>query len=103
MDIRNMKIGLRLALGFGVILAVLVLVSIAGMVFARIGRDNLVSVMAAAAAKERLAFEMKAIVLEQSAPDAARLIVLAKNEAEKLDLEALVHPINSRFLKAGGL
>ena len=67
MNIRNMKIGLRLTLGFGVILAVLVLVSIAGTVFAKIGRDNLVGVMAAAEAKERLAFEMKAIVLEQSA------------------------------------
>ena len=67
MNLRNMKIGLRLALGFGVILAVLMVVSIAATVFGKIGRDNLVAVMTAAETKERLAFEMKAIVLEQSA------------------------------------
>ena len=67
MNLRNMKIGLRLALGFGTILAVLMVVSIAATVFGKIGRDNLVAVMTAAETKERLAFEMKAIVLEQSA------------------------------------
>ncbi len=66
MILRNLKIGHRLALGFGVILAFMIAVSVGGTVLSKKSRDDLAAVLAAAGAKEGLASQMKAVVLEQS-------------------------------------
>jgi methyl-accepting chemotaxis protein len=67
MILRKLKIGSRLALGFGVVLAVMVVVSVGGTMLGTKSREDLASVLAAAGAKEKLASDMKALVLEQSA------------------------------------
>ena len=66
MLLRKLRIGSRLALGFGVILAVMIVVSVGGTALGQQSRDDLARVVAAAGAKERLAADMKALVLEQS-------------------------------------
>jgi len=66
MLLRNLKIGFRLALGFGLVLLVLVVVAVGGTLAAKSSRDELSAVLQATSAKERLAAEMKALVLEQS-------------------------------------
>jgi methyl-accepting chemotaxis protein len=66
MILRKLKIGSRLGLGFGIILAVMIVVSVGGTALGKKSRDDLSAVVAAAGAKERLAAEMKALVLEQS-------------------------------------
>src|SRR5258708_27598298 len=67
MFLRNLRIGTRLALGFGAVLAVMLTVSIAGTWLGKKGRDDLAGVVATAGAKQNLAAEMKALALEQSA------------------------------------
>jgi methyl-accepting chemotaxis protein len=67
MLLRKLKIGSRLGLGFGVILAVMMVVSVGGTALGKKSRDDLAGVVAAAGAKERLASDMKSLVLEQSA------------------------------------
>jgi X-X-X-Leu-X-X-Gly heptad repeat protein len=67
MILRKLKIGARLALGFGAILAIMMVVSVGGTALGKKSRDDLARVMEAADTKERLAAEMKALVLEQSA------------------------------------
>jgi methyl-accepting chemotaxis protein len=67
MFLRKMTIGTRLALGFGVIVAIMVLVSAGGTLLAQRSRDELAGVIEAARAKEDLAASMKALALEQSA------------------------------------
>ena len=66
MLLRKLKIGSRLAIGFGVILAVMMVVSVGGTALGTKSREDLAAVVAVASAKERLASEMKALVLEQS-------------------------------------
>jgi methyl-accepting chemotaxis protein len=67
MILRKLKIGARLALGFGAILAIMMVVSVGGTALGKKSRNDLVAVIDNADAKERLAAEMKALVLEQSA------------------------------------
>src|SRR5258708_40052119 len=67
MFLRNLRIGTRLALGFGAVLAVMLTVSIAGTWLGKKSRDDLAGVVATAGAKQNLAAEMKALALEQSA------------------------------------
>ena len=67
MFLRNLKIGSRLALGFGAVLAILMAVSVGGTWLAQKSRDDFAAVSAAAANKQGLAAEMKALALEQSA------------------------------------
>src|SRR5258707_2838228 len=67
MILRKMRIGTRLALGFGAILAIMLVVSVGGTALGKKSRDELAAVLAAAGAKEALAAEMKALALEQSA------------------------------------
>ncbi len=67
MFLRNMRIGTRLALGFGAILAVMVTVSVSSTWLGKKSRDDLAGVAAAVGAKQSLAAEMKALALEQSA------------------------------------
>jgi methyl-accepting chemotaxis protein len=66
MMLRKIRIGTRLALGFGVILAIMVAVAVGGTALGTKSRDDLALVVEAATAKERLAAEMKSLVLEQS-------------------------------------
>lgn len=66
MLLRKLKIGSRLAIGFGVILAVMMIMSVGGTALGTKSREELATVVAVASAKERLASEMKALVLEQS-------------------------------------
>ncbi|MBL0140842.1 MAG: MCP four helix bundle domain-containing protein [Betaproteobacteria bacterium] len=67
MILRNLKIGTRLAVGFGMFVVMMVVGAIGGTVLMTKGREDLTGVLQAAAAKENLAAEMKALALEQSA------------------------------------
>ena len=67
MMLRNLRIGTRLALGFGAVLAIMLAVSVAGTWLGKKSRDDLASVIATAGAKQNVATEMKALALEQSA------------------------------------
>ena len=67
MFLRNLRIGTRLALGFGAIVAILLTVSVAATWLGKKSRDDLAAVVATAGAKQNLAAEMKALALEQSA------------------------------------
>jgi methyl-accepting chemotaxis protein len=66
MILRNVAIGTRLALGFGAILAVLLVVSAGGTTLGSKSRKDLAAVTATATAKERLASDMQRLVLERS-------------------------------------
>jgi len=66
MLLRKLKIGSRLAIGFGVILAVMMVVSVGGTALGTKSRNDLAGVVEVAGAKERLASDMKSLVLEQS-------------------------------------
>ena len=67
MFLRNLRIGTRLALGFGAVLAIMLAVSLAGTWLGKKSRDELAAVAATVGAKQNLAAEMKALALEQSA------------------------------------
>src|SRR5438477_4913709 len=67
MFLRNLRIGSRLTLGFGVVLAILMIVSVGGTWLAQKTRRDSGAVVAMAAEKQNLAVEMKALALEQSA------------------------------------
>ena len=67
MLLRKLKIGTRLALGFGAILAIMMAVSLSGTWLGTKSRDDLAIVHEAAGNKLNLAAEMKALALEQSA------------------------------------
>jgi methyl-accepting chemotaxis protein len=67
MVLRKLRIGTRLALGFGAILAIMMVVSVAGTWLGKKSRDDLAAVHDASAAKISLANDMKALALEQSA------------------------------------
>jgi methyl-accepting chemotaxis protein len=66
MILRKLRIGTRLGLGFGVILAIMVAAAVAGTALGKKSRDELATVVEAAGAKERLAAEMKSLMLEES-------------------------------------
>jgi methyl-accepting chemotaxis protein len=67
MVLRKLKIGTRLALGFGAILAIMMAVSVGGTWLGKKSRDDLALVHDSAGAKLDLAATMKALALEQSA------------------------------------
>ena len=67
MVLRKLRIGTRLAVGFGSILAIMMVVVVAATVLSKRSRDELAVVLEAASAKEMLAADMKALALEQSA------------------------------------
>jgi methyl-accepting chemotaxis protein len=67
MILRKMRIGARLALGFGATLAIMMVVSAGGTALGKASRDDMVRVMESASAKQQLAGDMKALLLERSA------------------------------------
>jgi methyl-accepting chemotaxis protein len=67
MLLRKVKIGSRLAFGFGVIVLVMMAISVGGTALGKKSRDELARVVAMTGEKERLAAEMRSLVLEQSA------------------------------------
>ena len=66
MILRKLRIGTRLGLGFGVILAIMVAVAVGGTALGKKSRDELAAVVEAAGTKERLAASMKSLMLEES-------------------------------------
>jgi methyl-accepting chemotaxis protein len=67
MLLRKVRIGARLVFGFGVIVLVMMIVSVGGTALGKKSRDDLARVVASTGEKERLAAEMRSLVLEQSA------------------------------------
>ncbi|HET9576715.1 MAG TPA: methyl-accepting chemotaxis protein [Usitatibacter sp.] len=67
MFLRNVSIGTRLAAGFGTVLAVMLVASVAATYLGSRSRDQFAAIVEKASAKERLAGEIKAVALEQSA------------------------------------
>jgi len=67
MLLRKVKIGSRLAFGFGVIVLVMIVVSVGGTALGKKSRDELARVVSVTGMKERLAGDMRSLVLEQSA------------------------------------
>ena len=67
MLLRKLRIGTRLAFGFGAILAMMVAVAIGTVLVEKMNRDQFTQAIAAASAKEQLAIQMKTLALEQSA------------------------------------
>jgi methyl-accepting chemotaxis protein len=67
MVLRTIRIGPRLALGFGAILAILMVVSVGSTWLGKRSRDQLATVHEATGAKLSLANDMKSLILEQSA------------------------------------
>jgi methyl-accepting chemotaxis protein len=74
MILRKLKIGSRLAIGFGAVMLLLVGAAIGAVVLDKLNRDRLTATLAGASAKEQLAVEMKLLALEQSS--ALRNLVL---------------------------
>jgi methyl-accepting chemotaxis protein len=66
MFLRNLKIGTRLALGFGVIVGAMLLVAIGGATYAKSTREALTDMLQVSGEKESLVADMRAYVLEQS-------------------------------------
>ena len=64
--LRNLRIGARLALGFGTIVLVMAAVAVGATIYGQDSRKSLAEVIEAASAKEALAADMKALLLEQS-------------------------------------
>ena len=64
MNLRSLRIGARLGIGFGVILAILIMVMIASSVLSANNRDRLIAGLGAANAKVMLATKMKSALLE---------------------------------------
>jgi methyl-accepting chemotaxis protein len=67
MVLRKMRIGTRLTLGFGTLLAVMLVVSIGATALGQKSRKDLAALHDASRVKESIAAEMKVYVLEQSA------------------------------------
>src|SRR5687767_9691616 len=74
MFLRKLKIGSRLAIGFGAVMVLLAGAAVGTVVLDKLNRDRLAATLAAASAKEQLAVEMKLVALEQSS--ALRNLVL---------------------------
>ena len=66
MVLRKLKIGTRLSIGFGAILALMMVVTVGATALGKKSQEELTALHQSAAAKETLAASMKALVLEQS-------------------------------------
>jgi methyl-accepting chemotaxis protein len=78
MILRKLKIGSRLALGFGAVMVLLAGAAVGAVVLDKLNRDRLTTTLAAASAKEQLAVEMKLLALEQAS--ALRNLVLIADQ-----------------------
>jgi methyl-accepting chemotaxis protein len=67
MGLQRLGIRQRLGLGFGTVLLVMATIALGGTALQNRSREDLAATLAAASAKEALAADMKALVLEQSA------------------------------------
>ena len=67
MLLRKLKIGTRLALGFGAVLAVMLVVSMGATALGQKSRHDLATMLESSRQKEVLAGDLKVLVLEQSA------------------------------------
>jgi X-X-X-Leu-X-X-Gly heptad repeat protein len=66
MVLRQIRIGARLALGFGAVLAAMIVVAFGGTWLGKKSRDDLAGVVTSANVKQTLAADMRALALEQS-------------------------------------
>jgi methyl-accepting chemotaxis protein len=80
MILRKLKIGSRLAVGFGAVMVLLVGAAIGAVVLDKLNRDRLTTTLAAASAKEQLAVEMKLLALEQASA-LRNLVIIADQKA----------------------
>ena len=98
MDLRNLRIGARLGVGFGLILMILVAVLMIGNVSSARSGASLIDRLQAANAKSELAATMKSAVLQQGI--AMRNIGLQHDVASMRKEEAKVKEENKRFSAA---
>ena len=97
MVLRKLKIGSRLAIGFGAVMLLLVGAAVGAVVLDKVNRDRLTETLAAASAKEQLAVEMKLLALEQAT--ALRNLVLIADpkgmEAENERVKSLATSLDA--------
>jgi methyl-accepting chemotaxis protein len=98
MILRNLTIGTRLALGFGAILSVLLVVSLGGTALAAKSRKDLAAVTAHAVAKERLASDMQELVLRRS--NVMRNVGLLTDYAQMQEQQKIADRLTRRFAEA---
>jgi methyl-accepting chemotaxis protein len=98
MILRNLSIGTRLALGFGAILAVLLLVSAGGTTLGTKSRRDLAAVTAMATAKERLASDMQEFVLRRAS--AMRTVGLLQDYKSMQEQQKIANNLTRRFGEA---
>ncbi|HUP98006.1 MAG TPA: methyl-accepting chemotaxis protein [Usitatibacter sp.] len=95
MLLRKIRIGSRLALGFGAILAMMVAVALGAVLLNKMNQDHLTSTIAAASAKEQLAIEMKLVALEQSS--AMRNLVLVPDQKAMAAINDRIKSLQESF------
>ena len=88
MILRKLKIGTRLAIGFGAIMLVMVGLALGSLWVNKVSRDRLAATLAEAGAKEQLAIEMKGLALELSSA-LRNLVILPDLEALGLENERI--------------
>jgi methyl-accepting chemotaxis protein len=98
MILRNLSIGTRLALGFGAILAVLLVVSAGGTALGTKSRRDLAAVTAMATAKERLASDMQEFVLRRAS--AMRTVGLLQDYKSMQEQQKIANNLTRRFADA---
>ena len=100
MVLRRLKIGSRLAVGFGAILAMMVAVALGAVLLNKMNQDQLTATIAAASAKEHLAIEMKLVALEQSS--AMRNLVLVPDLKGMAAINERIQSLQASFDVARG-
>jgi methyl-accepting chemotaxis protein len=98
MILRNLSIGTRLALGFGAILAVLLVVSAGGTALGTKSRRDLAAVTAMATAKERLASDMQEFVLRRAS--AMRTVGLLQDYKSMQEQQKIANNLTRKFAEA---
>ena len=102
MVLRKLKIGARLAVGFGAILLVLVGAAVSSIVLEKLNRERLTETIATANAKEQLAVEMKLLALEQSS-SLRNLVLLADPKSMAAENERIKSLANALDVARGRL
>lgn len=100
MNLRNLSIGARLAMGFGIILLMLIAVLVASNLIGSNDRDKLINGLEIANTKEQLASTMKSVLLEGG--------IAMRNISLQSDVRAMhlggdnVRNLHKRFAEARG-